>query len=315
MEVKEETDSRAATPNGHANGTELDELDESMMGDHDDQSRMSSPASEKNRVVAALSRRRAMKEKAAEREAEEAMRVAKAAKERKEIKAKKTEAKQLASEKKRLQDEEEQLDAQLKQLELDFRRYLYALRARPLGTDRFGNKVWWMDGLGSAPLYRDGSPKILWGTGRIYVQGGDDLELELTRAACADIAPVPEMVPTAEALEARRKAEEGEGRLSQGQWAYYDTPEQLQAFMSWLNPRGTRELHLHRALKAWIPEIEGGMRARRAATGLDAEEETGRRIRPTRKAAGDDESQSYLAWRVSFGYIELQLMTEPPGAG
>jgi len=302
MEGKND-ESRIGTPNGHANGTaaptEQDELDESMMGD--DRSRMSSPASDADggRAHAGALRRRAMKERAAEREAEEAMRAAKAAKERQELRAKKVEMKQLAAEKKKLQDEEAVVDGQLKQLELDFRRYFYALRARPIGTDRFGNRVWWMDGLGSAPLYRDGSNKIQWGTGRLYIQGGDELELELSRTTAAEI--FTELTP--EGLAARREKEEGGCILAPGEWAVYDTPEQLEQFLHWLNPRGVRELHLLRALKQWWPEISGGCKARRLALGLDAppEEETTRRTRPTRRAAGgvDEEGPSFLSWKVS----------------
>jgi hypothetical protein len=238
-----------------------------------------------------------MKEKAAEREAEEAMRAAKAAKEREELKAKKVEMKQLAAEKKKLQDEEAELDAQLKQLELDFRRFFYALRARPLGTDRFGNRAWWVDGLGSAPLYATSGGKIQWGTGRLYLQGADDLELELTRAATVESHP--ELTPTPEHLEDRRAKEEGEGRLAPNAWAVYDTPESMDALLKWLNPRGVRELHLLRALKQWWPEIEGGCRARRLALGLAAVPvDEGRRVRPTRRAAGDDDKEaSFLSWK------------------
>jgi hypothetical protein len=299
MDIKDEPSySRAVTPNGHVNGTntELDELDESMMGD--DRSHMSSPASDIGRAQAGALRRRAMKEKAAEREAEGAMRAAKMAKEREEIKAKKVEMKQLAAEKKRLQDEEAEVDGQLKQLELDFRRYFYALRARPIGTDRFNNRIWWMDGLGSAPLYRDGSSKIQWGTGRLYLQGGDDLDLELCRATAQET--FHEL--TSEVLGARRNKEEGDGRLAPGEWAAYDTSEKLEEFMKWLNPRGVRELHLLRALKQWWPEIEGGCKARRLTLGIDVvqEEDTGRRTRPSRRAAGDDDKDSsFIHWKVS----------------
>lgn len=284
-EVKDEPGSpHPKSPNGHANG-EHDELDDSIMGDEDTGSRATSPLSDSGRVKTAASRRRAMAEKAAEREAEEALR----AKEREEIRAKRAESKHAAAEKKRLEEEEVALEKRLHELEQGFRRYLYTLRGRPLGTDRFGNKVWWLDGLGSAPLYIDG--KLQYGSGRLYVQGVDDMELEMLR--------MPVDVPLGQVNERREREEDG--RLAPGEWAVYDTPEQLLEFYNWLNPRGYRELHLQRALKLWWTELEGGMRRRRIAAGLDAapeSEEPARRIRPTRRAAGGEEVvEGYLGWR------------------
>lgn len=291
--IKGENESRPASPNGHANGTaantEADELDESMMDDHDHGSPVSSPLSESAPAQTGAQRRRAMKEKAAEREAEEAMKAAKAAKQREEDKIKRAESKHILQEKKRLDEEEAVLDTKLRQLDRDFRRFYYTLRARPLGSDRYGNKVWWMDGLGSSPLPTDNA-KGMWGSARLYLQGADELEVEFARQP-AEL--------TTEELEERRNKDEGL-RLQPGQWAVYDTPEQLEAFLSWLNPRGVRELHLQRALKQWWPEIEGSFHKRRLALGIekDAEEETSnRRVRPVRRAAGGDEPAGYLSWK------------------
>ncbi|KAL1406251.1 hypothetical protein Q8F55_007945 [Vanrija albida] len=283
--VKEEASSRAASPNGHANGTiDADELDGSML---DDRSRASSVASDVGRAKSGAQRRKAMLEKAAEREAEEAQKLAKAAKERQESKAKKAELKHIQTEKKRLADEEAALDTQLKQLEYDFRRHFYTLRTRPLGSDRFGNKVWWIDGLGSSPLYNE-SGKVIWGTGRLYIQGADDLEVEFCRIP-AELSP--------EDTEARRDKEEGEGRLAPGQWASYDTPELANEFFKWLNIRGTREMYLLRALNPWWPDIIESITRRRVAQGLDVAADSERRARPTRRVAGGDEPEGYLGWR------------------
>lgn len=297
-EVKDEPlDSRAPSPNGHINGTatntERDELEESMGGDVDDRSRGTSSPVTDARANTGASRRRAMREAAAQREAEEAMKAAAAAREREEVKAARQEARQLATERKRLEDEEAALDVRLHEIERDFRRHFYTLRARPLGVDRYHNRVWWMDGLGSAPLLQaDG--KVQWGTGRLYIQGGDAFDLEQSRVSA-------EMTP--ERLEERRDKEEGgaEGRLAPGEWAVYDTPEQLLGYYNWLNPRGTRDLHLQRMLKMWWAELEGGFHRRRLQMGLEAapEAEETQRRRTTRRGGGDEEREGYLGWKVS----------------
>ncbi len=217
-EVKEE---RPASPqisingfaNGTATGTERDELEESPFNEEVP----SSPLESEGHNHAAAARRKAMQERAAERDAEEAVKTAKAAKDREDARVKKAEGKQQSAERKRLIEEEEATSSRLRTLEYEFRAHFYALRARPMGTDRFGNKIWWMDGCGSAPLYGE-SGRLLWGTGRLYIQGADDAEVEWCRLP-AEITP--------EETEARRVAEEGDGRIAPGEWASYDTPDQV----------------------------------------------------------------------------------------
>ncbi|ORY30989.1 hypothetical protein BCR39DRAFT_100098 [Naematelia encephala] len=287
-----------------ATNTERDELDDSISNSSD-----TNDHDESGLNQTAASRRRAMKEKAAEREAEQAVRLAAAQKERDDARVKKTETKILAAEKKRLTEECEAAIIKLRALEHEFRSHMYTLRARPFGLDRFGNKLWWMDGLGSSPLTGENG-RVMWGTGRLYLQGVDDADLEYLRLHV--VVAGEEIVVEKEELEARRKAEEGDGRLGPGQWGSYETPEQLEAFISWLNPRGTRETHLLKSMKAWLPEIEGGMRRRRIAAGLEqgqGEDEVVKRNRPLRKvvAAGgggthgdEGEGVGYQGWRVSL---------------
>ncbi|KAK8847356.1 hypothetical protein IAR55_005213 [Kwoniella newhampshirensis] len=282
--------------NGTATNTERDELEDTPALEDLSDVEGDGETSEHGLNHTAASRRRAMKEKAQEREAEEALRNEKAAKEREEARVKKAEGKQIAAEKKKLADEEEVIVAKLRHLDYDFRRWMYTLRSRPLGSDRFGNKIWWMDGLGSAPLVGEGG-KITWGTGRLYIQGVDAGEEELVRNAAG--AVIEEEI-SKEAVEEKRKKEEGEGRLKSGEWGCYDSPEQLHDFMLWLRDKGVREMYLLRALKMWLPEIEGGMKRRRVSAGLDAHpegDEPARRMRLSRKAAGDEEKDGYMNWK------------------
>lgn len=207
----------------------------------------------------AAARRKAMAAAAAERSALEAERKSALSKQRAADKEKKGASRHAAAEKRRLAEEEEAAARRLHELEYEFRSALYTLRSRPFGLDRFGNKIWWMDGLGSAPLVSDGAGgKIQVGTGRIYVQGPDDTELELIRQAtgnalaihwaggpgfdAAKQAAVEKLkveyeeeadMPMEQLLE-RRTREEGDGKLGPGEWAVYDTPEQV-SHPSWLN--------------------------------------------------------------------------------
>ena len=221
----------AASLNGYANGdTEHDELEDSPVledefddadGHDDASSSLSSGDDAHPRVEAAASRRQALKERADARTAEEALRIERRAKERQETKA----GKHLAAERRRLAEEEAGVRERLRLLEAEFRSHLFTLRSRPLGIDRFGNKVWWLDGLGSAPLNLYSEGRAYYGTGRVYLQGGDEVELGFSREA-AELS--------VDELDARRTSEEGPVRLGPTEWAMYDTPESVR-----LGRRGT----------------------------------------------------------------------------
>jgi bromodomain adjacent to zinc finger domain protein 1A len=197
--------------------SEHDELEETPApseADHDEPP--TSPLSE----PAVKSRRQANAQQAAAKAEEEA----RIKQEREIVKAKKSESKAIINEKKRLIDEEEKLTIRLRELDLEFRTHIYTLRSRPLGYDRFGNKVWWFDGIGSgtplstSPAAADGGGAGGgYGTGRIYIQGVDEEEIDW-------------LVISGEVekgyIEGRRAKEEGE-RLGPGEWGVYDTPEQV----------------------------------------------------------------------------------------
>lgn len=75
---------------------------------------------------------------------------------------------------------------------------------------------------------------------------------------------------------------------------------QLASFISYLNPRGNRELALIKIFKQWLPDIEAGMKRRRVITGLEeaeGEEGAARRVIKTRKATGEEEG--WMNWKVS----------------
>jgi bromodomain adjacent to zinc finger domain protein 1A len=218
---------RTPTPPAGSISEEHDELETPPPSDDEleNEDQISSAPAQSSPVephgAAGASRRLAMARQAASKAEEEALRLERIKAEKEDLKAKSKENKAHSIEKRRLLDEEERLNTKLRELELDFRTYIYTLRSRPLGVDRFGNKYWYMDGIGSGvALSRSSTVEngLGYGTGRIYVQGVEEEELEYM---CL-VAEVDKGL-----VDSRRAKEEGEGRLGKGEWGVYDTTEQV----------------------------------------------------------------------------------------
>lgn len=166
----------------------------------------------------AAARQKALLERKKQQDAERAARDKALAQQKEEAKQKKAEGKTLILEKKRLADELEAARERLVELDREFRRQHNTLRVGPIGLDRFGNKYWWLDGMGSAQvLDREGN--VLYGAGRLFIQGANPEELQ-RRADEYDFTPE-------EVMQKRLNAETEEGVLADGEWAVFDTPEQV----------------------------------------------------------------------------------------
>lgn len=141
------------------------------------------------------------------------------AKQREIARAKVAAEKQAQAEHRRLDEEVNKLERRLESIEREFRKLLGAIRVKPLGKDRFHNRVWWFDGMGSMSLLGSGGV-VQYGTGRIFVQGPTEMELELmSRREENDVG-------------ARRQEEEGEGLLAPREWAVYTEPEEVRESLS-----------------------------------------------------------------------------------
>jgi bromodomain adjacent to zinc finger domain protein 1A len=125
-------------------------------------------------------------------------------------------SKQEEGELRQYEDEAAKVEQNLEQLELEFRQYLLLPRMRPLGKDRFHCKVWWFDGVGCMSL-RSTDGEIQYGTGKIFIQGPSQ----------DDIALIDAKTEADPSVGLRREAEEGAGLLAPGQWAWYETPEEV----------------------------------------------------------------------------------------
>ena len=312
----------------NGNGAEHSEMDlDSAIGDDlESASRASSPISEADgpaHAHAAASRRKALAAAAAERSAHAAERKATQAKEAAAAKEKRAETKQQAAEKKKLQEEAEGYSRRLTELNYAFRSSYYTLRSQPLGMDRFGNKIWWFDGIGSAPV-RGPDGKLILGTGRLYLQGPDKHESETLRlqgiaalSAFWSAGITEDKWPKAKEREelerkdqrdaaeqlsienytARRDREEGpNGQLEPGQWGFYDAPEELEGFVAYLNPRGIKEAALLKVMGTWKRDMIEGMQKRRVNAGVAEPGKEERGIR-TRKGA---EGEGMGNWKVCF---------------
>lgn len=137
-----------------------------------------------------------------------------AARERELARAKMASAKQAQAEHRRLDEEVNKLERKLESIEREFRKLLGAIRVKPLGRDRFYNRVWWFDGMGAASLVGSGGA-VQYGTGRIFVQGPSEFDGEV-------------LGRREDEVDVRRREEEGEGgMLGSGEWAVYNDLEEV----------------------------------------------------------------------------------------
>lgn len=136
-------------------------------------------------------------------------------KQREAARAKQASIKQATAEHRRLDEEVNKLERRLEGIEREFRKLLCTIRVKPLGKDRFHNRIWWFDGMGSGSLVGSGGV-TQYGAGRLFIQGPSEFDMDLLVAR------------TAEGIEERRKEEEGiEGMLGSGDWAVYSDQEEV----------------------------------------------------------------------------------------
>ena len=122
--------------------------------------------------------------------------------------------KQALAEHRRLDEEVGKLDRRLEGIEREFRKVQGVLRLKPLGKDRFHNRVWWFDGCGTSTLVGSGG-NVQYATGRLFIQGPSTIDKEaMDRRTDVDV-------------EARRAEEEGEGKLDVDEWAVYTDIEEV----------------------------------------------------------------------------------------
>lgn len=205
------------------------------------------------------------------------------AKQREAARAKQASIKQALSDHRRLDEEVNKLERRLEGIEREFRKLLGSVRVKPLGRDRFYNRIWWFDGMGSASLVGSGGV-AQYGTGRLFIQGPSEFDMDLLEQR------------KNEDIDGRRREEEGEsGVLGSSEWAVYSDLEELDEFVAWLNTKGHREVALKTALTRWWTHITAGIRRRIADLNVNARLPEARRSART-KSGYDITREPYMTW-------------------
>lgn len=328
--------------NAAADNSEEEEEDELISDDDGDEEDDSSSGGggrrrQHRRGPTKLSRQEILRQKAIERKASDAARAAEQAKAREAHKAKLAESKALTAQKKKMDEDEVKLARRDEAIEREFRRMFLAPRIVPLGRDRFGDKYWWFDGVGSCSLVTAapttaaggvtaGGDKVTYQTGRLFVQGASDDETaalvptldEATTSAAADgnAKPLSAVARfalllhppiTADLVETRKSEELGgdEGRLTPNEWAVYTDPDQIDQLLAWLRVKGHREHHLKTQLLKFKSYLDAGLKKRNAdihahilRDTLGEQQHQQRRSTRAPPTTGAENARSgYLAWK------------------
>ncbi|KAI0036698.1 chromatin remodeling complex protein [Vararia minispora EC-137] len=205
------------------------------------------------------------------------------AKQREAARAQAASQKKALAEHRRLDEEVNKLERRLEGIEREFRKLLGSIRVKPLGRDRFYNRVWWFDGMGAASLVGSGGT-VQYQTGRLFIQGPSPFDKEI-------------MDRREDNVWARRQIEEGEeGWLGVGEWAVFGEIEEIDQFAAWLNPKGLRELALKNQLTKWWPHIAPGMRKRHADLNTNAKLPEARRSSRVKSSGPDVAREAYMQW-------------------
>lgn len=138
------------------------------------------------------------------------------AKQREQARQKLAHQKQALAEHRRLDEEINKLERRLEGIERDFRKVQGMVRLKPMGKDRFFNRIWWFDGCGTSSLVGSGGA-IQYATGRLFIQGPSEFDQEIL-----------DRKEEEEEVTSRRNLEEGkEGTLAPGEWAVYTEIEEV----------------------------------------------------------------------------------------
>ncbi|KAJ2080641.1 hypothetical protein H4R24_002922 [Coemansia sp. RSA 988] len=187
---------------------------------------------------------------------------------REEARRQQEEETQRQRERRRLGENERQQRRRLDYVERELRRNSVG-RLAPLGSDRFFNRYYFLDGIGSCPA--------TGGTGRIlvqpalpserdealqglppYVASNWALHLPPPWSAGLHVAPRDMQLSTAAPADAEQICLSSNGDL----WGYYATTTQIDKLRRWLDPRGRREAALLAELDLLQTSVAASMRRR-----------------------------------------------------
>lgn len=241
--AKDSSNGNASTPNGNGNAADQDvEMQDSS--DLSDGGPDSGATSEAGSAAGSSTKRSASRSQSLRRKAQ--------AKSREISRSNAASTRKAAADLRRLEEEVNKFDRRLEAIEREFRKLLGCIRVKPMGKDRFHNRIWWFDGLGSGTLVASGGGTV-WSTGRVFIQGPSELDRDLLDRREVEDGDVKK----------RRLEEEGvDGMLDVNEWAAYSEPEQVEELVAWLNTKGIRENALKNNMTKWMSHITPGVRKR-----------------------------------------------------
>ena len=241
--AKDSSNGNASTPNGNGNAADQDvEMQDSS--DLSDGGPDSGATSEAGSAAGSSTKRSASRSQSLRRKAQ--------AKSREISRSNAASTRKAAADLRRLEEEVNKFDRRLEAIEREFRKLLGCIRVKPMGKDRFHNRIWWFDGLGSGTLVASGGGTV-WSTGRVFIQGPSELDRDLLDRREVEDGDVKK----------RRLEEQGvDGMLDVNEWAAYSEPEQVEELVAWLNTKGIRENALKNNMTKWMSHITPGVRKR-----------------------------------------------------
>jgi hypothetical protein len=297
---------RLLAPEPEKSPTPMPELEEAMENTNVDEDTSIADSEDEDPVVTRSLRRGADRaaERKRKRDEEEARR--EKAKEEKQTKGSKEYQKvlkQIEKERENIDKAEEAIivvDGDLREADCP--------RTRVLGKDRFCNRYWWLErnAMPHEGLPDSSTADAEYANGRIWVQGPDQMELD----GFIDINEPDkqayyrrfQMTPAE-----RKKLEEGSTNLkSATEWGFYDSAEELDMLIGWLDSRGLRELKLKKELNMQRDVIIKHMEKRAAyLEPREDSEEPPTRIATRAKNHVSEKTHRCLRWKNSTALAEL----------
>jgi hypothetical protein len=156
-----------------------------------------------------------------------------------------------------------------------------------------------------------------YANGCIWVQGPDDIEREgyidlKDEWQSEYVSKFNMTVPE------RKKLEEGPTSVFNArQWGYYDSPDDVDKLISWMDPRGLNELKLQKEMKLYRDKIVSHMEKRKEYLHPTEEkkEEVGKRMSTRTKHQPEHTTHRCLAWHNTTAIEELgHLHSDQPRA-
>ena len=308
---------RLLAPEPEKSPTPMPELEEAMENAKVEDDDMSIADSEDDDPIVTRSLRRGA-DRAAERKRkrdQEVERKEKAAeaKQTKGTKEYQKVLKQIEKEREKIEQAEEQIvvvDGDLREADCP--------RTRVLGKDRFCNRYWWFErnAMPHSGLPDSSTADAEYANGRIWVQGPDDMErqgfIEIIEPDKQAYYRRFQLTPAE-----RKKLEEGSTNLTTAkEWGFYETAEELDMLIGWLDSRGIRELKLKKELNMQRDAIIKHMEKRAAyLTPLkeESEEPLPTRMTTRTKTYVSDKAYRCLRWKNSSALAELgHRHVDPP---